>query len=179
MHQKSGLWTSLRATSRSDWWQSCLMMLYTLGGGLAPLWIGWPLAKLYNRQSTLADFSLNGEFALYCAAVVAPAIYLVVHERAARLGGQAILTFVAFILWFMAIVFYVFALPVPGPGTLAESFNKPLYAKWTFCLFIIGALFLLVVTALDLMRSPFDPRKIRREDEDELHRDYERLGGGV
>lgn len=179
MHQKTGLLTSLRATNRSDWWQAFLMLLFTLGGGLAPLWIGWPLAMFYNRESTLADFAHNGEFALYCAAAVAPTIYLIVHERAARLGGQAFLTLIASILWAMSVVFYVFALPVPGPGTFAENFNRILYAKWTFAIFVLGAIFLWVVTALDLMRTSFDPRQIRGEDEDQLQREYKKLGGGA
>jgi hypothetical protein len=175
MQPKTGLWTSLKATRKSDWYQAFLILLYTLGGGLAPLWIGWPLAKFSNHALTLSDFAHNGEFALYSAAAVAPCLYLIVHERAARLGGQAILTLLAFILLALAIVFYVFVLPVPWSESLAESFNKAMYARWTLGIFVLGAAFLLVVTALDLMRTSFDPRDIREEDEGKLLDQYKKL----
>ncbi len=70
----------LRTAVGKNWKDSTSLMLYTLVGGLLPVHGGMLLFKLFSRVVQFSDFSDNGEFALYSAALLAPSLYLILKD---------------------------------------------------------------------------------------------------
>src|SRR5438876_1135465 len=56
-------------------------LFYTMLGGLLPVWGGAILYRFFVGGATLLHFASHGEFTLYSAALLGPAIYIVVKER--------------------------------------------------------------------------------------------------
>lgn len=177
MYWRRGLFSSLLATKREHWYHSLLMLLFASVGGLAPLWLGFIAYSLFGKSVALVDFASNGEFALYCAATVAPTLYLILHERAARLDGQTLLALIAVVVLLVSVAAYAVVVPVPSRLISNEFLDREFYATATLILFVVGAAFAFLIAALDLSRTNPAVQQIAESDQRELRAKYEEMGG--
>jgi len=98
-----GLWKALCANlSNAFWWS-----LASLIGGLMPLWTAMFLRGLHKQPIGISDFATRGDFALYSAAFLAPAIYQVAASvrRETSFLRTGAMTLCSMMLAFSAIVF--------------------------------------------------------------------------
>lgn len=63
------------------WWETVKWLLFTVLGSLLPVWGSWFLLRLFSQEIRWIDFFKDGEFALYSAALIAPALYLILKEN--------------------------------------------------------------------------------------------------
>ena len=99
-------------------------MAYNLLGSLMPIWASFFLLKLHHQHFYLNDFVKHGEFALYTAAFLAPALQLVVRNiRDSKyvLGTGAVLFAVAGLVA-SGIIYSGVVLGVPSPQQIDEGF---------------------------------------------------------
>lgn len=176
MTVRPGVVSSMLTTSGSDWWQAIILLAFSLIGGLAPLWCSAGFAVLLSKPADLVTFSSNGEFAIYCAAIIAPTFYLILHERTPqRLSGQALLALVALILLLAAVFAYMAIEPVPSRVITLPEFKRDLYSHASGVLLLASIGFALVVTALDNARTNPDVRKLTDEQEQALRAQFDRI----
>lgn len=154
------------------------LLLFTLLGGLAPLWLGAGLAALFSKDVSLVAFSSNGEFAIYCASIVAPTFYSILHERTPfRLRGQTSLTLIAVVLLLAAVFAYMAIVPVPSRVISLAELDKGLYSRACAYLLLVSIGFTLLVTALDNARTGPDVQALSEEQQNTLRDQYNQLKG--
>jgi hypothetical protein len=176
MRVRNGILGSLLSTNRGNWWQATTLLLFTLIGGLAPLWLGAGLAALFSKHVSLLAFSSNGEFAIYCASIVAPTFYLILHERTPqRLSGQTLLTLLALVLLLAAVSAYMAIVPVPSRVLSLAELDKELYSRVCFYLLLSSIGFALLVTALDNARTTPDVQALSEDQQKTLRAEYDQL----
>jgi hypothetical protein len=154
-----------------------LSTVFTLVGGLAPLWIGVLLVLGYGGAAEVVRFATGGEFALYSAAVMAPAIYVIVSERTrTRFIGQAAYMLVALVAILLSVAGYALVAPVAIGIVPYAGLNVELIAKSTMYLYTFCVLFSLLVTGLDNARTHPPVADIARDQQQSLERDFDELG---
>ncbi|OAK03198.1 hypothetical protein A6280_10600 [Bacillus wiedmannii] len=70
----------LKSATKEQWMNTVEWLLYTLIGGLLPLWLGAIILKLLSNWNGWDFFVVNGEFALYSASLLAPTIHILVKD---------------------------------------------------------------------------------------------------
>jgi hypothetical protein len=76
----NSLLVTIRRASPGAWWETLLWVGYNFLGSLMPIWATFLLLRLHHQHFRLNDFVKHGEFALYTAAFLAPALQLVVRN---------------------------------------------------------------------------------------------------
>jgi hypothetical protein len=96
----TALFLTIHNAGIKSWWQTILWVGYNALGSLLPIWGTYFLLKLHGQHFHLNDFVRHGEFALYSATFLAPALQMVVRnirEGKYVLGTGAVLfAFVGF-----------------------------------------------------------------------------------
>src|SRR5262249_51646085 len=66
--------------SGKSWWQTLLSVSYNAAGSLMPIWGTYFVLKLHRQSFQMNDFVKHGEFALYTATFLAPALQSIVRN---------------------------------------------------------------------------------------------------
>jgi hypothetical protein len=158
----SELLFTIRNASAKSWWQTLLWVGYNLLGSLMPIWGTYFLLKLHHQHFQINDFAKHGEFALYTAAFLAPALQLVVRNiKDAKyvLGTGAVLFAVAGLV--VAVnVYSGVVVGVPAPETIDEVF----LLRVSIILFLASLVFAVVVTLIENQLLNPNVRKSDAED---------------
>lgn len=168
----------LRNTKGYHWKDAGIWLTYTLIGSLAPVLFGFLLLRLLSRHPSLADFSAHGEFAIYSAAMFAPAYYII--NRDLKIPGfawrqyLALLTLIGMLgaTCFFVAVNTAFLAPKP-----VFAIDQEFLRVGTLALFAAAAILAFLVTVLDNARLQPDVRAIASTQEEDLARDFDKLGG--
>src|SRR5437588_3999549 len=80
MADRPNLISVLKTSESQDWWESSSWLLYNLIGGLLPMWGGLLLLYIFGHHDRWQQLISRGEFALYSAALLAPAVYVVLKD---------------------------------------------------------------------------------------------------
>jgi hypothetical protein len=175
---RTSLWQGLRATRADHWKDAILLATFSQIGGLAPVWIGLIMVFAYGGHPQLIRFARGGEFALYSAAVLAPTIYLIVSERPTkRFIAQPIYMLIALVAILLSVAGYTLVAPAAIGVIPYAGLRVDLVAKATIGLFAIAVVFSLIVTSLDNSRTQPPIADMVREQERDLERDFDKLGG--
>ena len=168
---------ALRNTKWQHWRESLTLMLFTVGAGLSPVWVGWILLKVYHKTPSLVDFAHNGDFAIYSAAIVAPLIYLIVKEHRVPFASRAIYTLASVVILVFSIASY--AAVAPATVGIAPDLRPDMafLAPVTLWAYVVSVLLALVVTALDNARMFPDVRAITERQQHDLEQRFDGLGG--
>jgi hypothetical protein len=175
--------SSLRSTTQDHWSEASSWLGFTTLGGLVPIWGQIILLMLFSRPFSIFDLLNHGEFVLYSSAFVAPALYLVIKDfRETKFVRRQLFVLTAgFVLFVSALVYagLVAVLNFSGQlATLQHVINES-FLLWVSLLMLpFSVLYAFLVTVLDNQRS--DPN-IRAEVEDnqkELEKQFDKLGGG-
>jgi uncharacterized membrane protein YhaH (DUF805 family) len=159
----SELLFTIRSASWRSWWQTLLWVGYNLLGSLMPIWGTYFLLQLHHQNFVLNDFIKHGEFALYTAAFLAPALQLVVRNiRDAKyvLGTGAVLFAVAGLV-VSGIIYSGVVVGVPSPQQIDESF----LFKVSIILFASSLAFAVLVTLIE--NQQLNPNVTKSEADDQ------------
>jgi hypothetical protein len=142
-------------------WQSTLMWVaYNFLGSLMPIWGTYFLLHLYHQSFVLNDFAKHGEFALYTAAFLAPALQQVVKNIKNDkyvLGTGAVLVSVTGLV-ISAIIYSGLTTGItlatsgkdhPTTPSSASVLDEAFLFKATLILFGLSLIFAVVVTLIE------------------------------
>ena len=148
------------------------LLVYTLIGGLLPMWGGIILVRLFGQWRGWGLFCQQGEFAIYSAALLAPAIYLI--TRSAQMALKRILLLVAVVSLFISGI--VFA-GVKSGQLFGTSFDSNFLRDTTLILFVASTLLFYLVNVFECARLGADIQKARAESLKTLEKEFDKLGG--
>lgn len=77
---KAQVFRLIKAATKEQWVNTTEWFLFTLIGGLVPLWLGIILLKVTSSWRGWDFFVINGEFALYSASLLAPTIHILIKD---------------------------------------------------------------------------------------------------
>ncbi|MDQ3816154.1 MAG: hypothetical protein M3362_00510 [Acidobacteriota bacterium] len=163
------------------WRETSKWLMYTLLGGLIPVWGGIVTFRLLSINYNFGTFTSNGEFALYSAAMLAPACYLIAKDyKDTVFVYRSVFIFICvFCLLFSAILFsLVTAVNGIGKEKLPIKFDADFLRTSTLYLFIVSIIIAYIATAVDSYRIlPEDIRDMRQDAINKLGDDFDKLGG--
>ncbi len=149
--------------------------LYTIVGSLVPVWAGAVLYWIAPGGVSWLDFASHGEFALYSAALLAPAIYITVTEREdLPFPSRTLFVFVAFILLLVSLLIF-------AGITVLQRFNLVGHIKgesvvlWSLGLYVTSAIVAFVVDLFDNLRRAPDVRKLAADRQKALEQRFDEL----
>lgn len=169
---KKNLWYELKALWPDTYSDTAFLLLYTLLGGLAPLYLAWGV-KAYRTASlpNVTEFAHAGEFALYSAAMVAPALYLLAQDRKRKpFPARVALILASIVLMLLAVGSYLLVAPEVLAGTVPQNSVIRVYSWSTIWLFGAATVFFYVISILDATRPIQDIRKIDDSQVDDMTR---------
>jgi hypothetical protein len=174
------LFAALKYGTRKDWWRSFIWLVFTVIGGLVPLWGGWIILNLFGRQVSWFDFVRHGEFALYAAAFITPAFYLISKEATGTFPQRQFLLLVGLMGLLVATVIFagVTAAIAPSSGGPLPSLNEQFLSRSSWILLVFSLIYAFAVTLTDTIRTQTDPQRIAREQQVDLERSFDDLGEG-
>lgn len=171
--QKLTLVTILRKQGRetSKW------LAYTLVGGLLPLWGGYVLTKLFNKVPAWSDFTDHGEFAIYSAAILAPALYSILKDfKTSTFIGRGYFGLICAVLLLGATVIFagVTTVGTVSTGGTPLELNKGFLRDSTTWLFASSVVLAFLVTAIDSASVYKDIREVHNQELRELGEEFDR-----
>lgn len=176
MRSRISIWQALNTTTWDHWREAILLILFTLVGGLAPLWIGLLIVQSTSGSPQLLDFAAHGEFALYTASLLAPCIYLVVQESAETpFVGRTFFVLLAFFGILLAVASYTMVAPETSKVIPFAPLDRAFIGHGTISLFCISLILSLTITTLENARTYPPIHKIEKSQESELENEFDRL----
>jgi hypothetical protein len=178
MKQQLGLWRILSAQFAENRRDTLVLTGYSVLGGLAPLWMGALIRKWYGQPFSLNAVAGHGEFALYSAALLAPALYTLGRERgAAVLPARDVLLLAGVTLMVFSIAAYAPIATALLGGSPSAGFDERYYAWSTVVIFALSLAFFMAVALLDHARTSPPVTGMAEEQYRSLAADFDRLGG--
>jgi hypothetical protein len=171
------LWSAIRRHYKetSKW------LAFTLLGGLLPVLGGMLLFRLFSIKFDFATFSSNGEFALYSAALIAPACYLIVKDyKNSIFIYRSIFTLVSLLCLLASTILFagVTAVNSIGKDQIPFKLDLDFLRIITLVLFAVSVIISFIATAVDTYRIlPEDIRDERKEELEKLEDAFDKLGG--
>jgi hypothetical protein len=158
---------AIRSASFRIWFQTLQWLGYNLLGSLMPIWGTYFLLRLHHQQFYLNDFVKHGEFALYTAAFLTPALQLVVTNirNAKYVLGTGTVLFALAGLVVAVNIYSGVAVGLPSPQQIDEHF---LFLV-SVILFLSSLAFAFLVTLIEYQVANPNPRKSEAEDSRELN----------
>jgi hypothetical protein len=166
----------LKTAIGKNWKDSSTLMLYTLVGGLLPVYGGMILFKLFSRGVHFSDFSDNGEFALYSAAMIAPSLYLILKDYgSSNFLYRRAFALISFLGLLCATILFAGVTAVRTGGLGAIAVDQQFLRWFTILLFMVAIFLSFLTSALDSERIAKDIYAVREQDFKNLEEQFERL----
>jgi hypothetical protein len=179
MANRDNLVSVLRTSERQDWWESLSWLAYSLIGGLLPLWGGLLLLYLFGHHDRWPQLISHGEFAIYSAALLAPAVYVILKQiPASGFVHQQAFVLLAFVGLLVSAILFT------GVTILAESdstflrLNQDALFRISVPLFVVSLAFAFVVTLLDNARLNPDVRRLAEDARRRLEEQFAKTEDG-
>lgn len=166
---------TIRHAKRSHVVDSVVWFLFTIVGGLLPVWGGAVLLWIAPGNVHWLDFASHGEFALYSAALLAPAIYIVTAgPGGVPFPSRTFVVLIEIILLLLAVlafsgITFLQRFHVIGAVEGAEV------AIWSIRLFTASAVLSFLVNLVDILIRYPDPRQLAAEGQKALEQDFDKL----
>ena len=134
--------------------------LYMMVASLFPVWGGAILYWITPGGVSWLNFASHGEFALYSAALLAPAIHIAVTERE-EVSFPSRGLFVLVAISFLLISVLIFAgITVLQHIDIIDPVEEESVALWSLALFAVSSLLSLIVNLFDNLRRAPDIQKL-------------------
>jgi len=160
------------------WIDAGTWIFWNVFWGLFPLWMGFFIFLVFQKNPRLIDFSDNGEFLIYGATMLAAAIYIVLkdYKTSKFRFRRLIATGCVVILIFIAVLFT----GITAANTdrlrffdVSRAFIRTM-SYWIYFISIALAFFL---TGLDNRRTRVDILEERELQLKTLEQDFDKVGG--
>lgn len=177
MSTKHDLFAVVKNAEARYWRESALWIGFTLVGGLMPLWGGAIILALPEGSVPWQELIKHGELSLYSAALVAPALYIVVNERfTVPFPSRAWLVLAGLVLILSAAFLYggVTALNV---GVIAVAVEDNSVIGWSTTIFLLSLAFVFVISLVENVRIYVNPQTAASARQHELEKRFDDLRG--
>lgn len=158
-------------SARRETWRHTISWLgFNVLGSFMPIWGSFFLLKLYGQPFNWNDFVKHGEFALYTASFLAPALQVVIRNiRDARyvLGSGSVLL-ALFGLLCSAIIYASIATSIAAKLSSTIQIDEPFLFQVSFILFPVSFTFAVVVTLIENQMSTPNVSAIEKDQREEL-----------
>jgi hypothetical protein len=169
---------AFKNVNRSHLSDAGIWLFYNLAGSLAPVWFGLLILETFKRKPGWADFSQHGEFALYSAAMLAPAFYVINRDlRIPGFAGRQILGLLTLLGTLAATCFFVAVTTAFVEPKPVLEIDQSFLQRGTVTLFIFATILSFLVTVLDNARQTPDLPEIAKEQREKLAKQFEELEG--
>jgi hypothetical protein len=160
---------------KSNWKEATKWLLFTYVGGLIPVWGGYIIFNLYAKDASLSKFSDHGEFALYSAAMLAPALYYILKDlKTSTFIYRHFFALVCIVCLLVSALLYVGVASV-SVGQIPATIDLDFLRGITWVLFLIASLMSFLVTALDSSRTLRDIQTERARAFKNLEQQFDKL----
>ena len=148
-------WVKLRSLDRFTYTEVGIQLGYALFGGLMPLIFSWFYKELKTGVAPpIADFAKAGEFALYAAALLAPAAYLLGQDRGkTSFPARGLWLLLCLVLISLSVASYMAVVPQVVDGQPFQLADVKFYTHATLWMFGLSAAFFCIVSILDATRA--------------------------
>ncbi len=178
-----GLFAAVRQSSLEDWKETLNGFGFNVLGALLPSWGTALLLPLFGHELLYGDFAKHGEFALYSAAFLSPALFVILrHMKKGRyVLGSGFALFVVAGLLASALVYagVTSAAPIANATTMSNS--QSLNDRYLVVLSTLLLLFSLVVTMLvsfvENKTATFNMQEVESQEQDKLREKFEKKRG--
>lgn len=189
MSYSRNLYTELRSASRQQLSESVTWFMYVVLGGLLPIWGGYLLYLLLTRDITFLQFAGSGELALYSAALVTPALYLVSRDASDPFVHRGLFILSGLIFLSLSVLLFsaatsVTITPASDGGILSghiegstQGLDTTLLIKLSSILLATSAIYAFLVNLLDVVLIGFDPAVNAADERKRLANAFRRAGG--
>ena len=116
------MYNLIKTATKEQWINTTEWFLYTLIGGLVPLWLGAILLSLTSSWRGWDFFVVNGEFALYSASLLAPTIHILVKDT--KKPWFKILILISMLLLIISTALYTTVTVKTTASSSAESIEQ-------------------------------------------------------
>jgi hypothetical protein len=168
----------LSDTDYSNLRDATYWLVYSLLGGLAPIWCGVIISKILSHPPTLGQFTAHGEFALYTAAIVAPAFHTLSRDlKVPGFKGRQFFLLASVCCMVIAVCIYVAVscAQIPGLMLAIGTIDQEFLRFFTPLLFVFAMGLAFIVTVLDYGRLSSDVREVVVEQRQELKDEFNKL----
>lgn len=162
---------TIKSSQLSHWSDALMWLMYTLIGGLLPLWGGAVLIKLSGKWEGLSLFFHHGEFAIYSAALLAPTIYVI--TRAFRIAGKRVFLLFSFCFLFISAILFA---GVKSGELFGMQLDIGFLRNATFELFAGSIVLSYLVNVFENVRLSVDIQQIRDQAYNDLSKKFDKLG---
>ena len=160
------------------WRETGSWLFYTLTGILLPVWCSCLLLKLFSQKIQWIDFFRHGEFALYSAAIITPAIYLILKEKFnIPFLRRHLCGFLAFaFLIFSTLIFAGVTVIAVNQNVQRPVLNESFLVRSSIVVFCLSVFLVFFVTLGDNLITREDLREVEQQSSKKLEKDFDALG---
>lgn len=178
-----GLIAAVRQSSWQDWKETLYWLGFNFLGGLLPTWGGALLLRLRGQHLVYSDFAKHGEFALYSAAFLAPALLVIFRyvKRSRYVLGAGSGLMAVFGLLASAFVYATAATPTANPAAHAieAGYDVGYLVAFSTGLLVFSLIVALLVAFVENQATNLDLQQVETRQQEELRAKFERkLEGG-
>src|SRR5438034_10075121 len=178
MNRGPNLCSALTATTREHWNNSLKSFIYTLVGSLLPIWGSWLLLPILSQSVDWSDFVKHREFALYSAAFLSPALYLITRDVAqAPFVHRQLFALSTIVLIVCAALLFAGVTAATKGSIHGIVLDEKVLIKVSIPLLLLSSLVAFVVTVLDNARLRPDVRRLAAGSERQLEKDFDEAEG--
>ena len=139
----------LKSTTRQHWAETFGALVFTIVFSLMPIWIGAVTQYLLSRPPDWMDYLRHGEFGLYSAAMLAPAIYLILNDLKEPFPRRGAFGLLAFVMLALSVTVYVGVTTIVNVSETVFLLNESFLAHLSVWLYLASVVFALLVTVVD------------------------------
>ena len=167
-----GLITAIYQSSWDDWKETIYWLGFNVLGGLLPTWGTALLLRLRGQQIIYSDFARHGEFALYSAAFLAPAL-LVIFRYARRsryvLGAGSALLAVAGLL----VSAFVYATATSASVSPNEPIDIGYLVPFSVCLLVFSFVLAFLAAFMENQAANLNLHEVEEKQQESLRKKFE------
>ncbi|QYR20981.1 hypothetical protein KZ483_25110 [Paenibacillus sp. sptzw28] len=162
-------------TATSEQWKSTsLWIFYTLLGSLIPTWGGIVLLVIFNKLQDWSVFYKNGEFILYSAGLLAPALFVLIRE--AKRPGFQFMAIISVIMLLLTGLLYS-AIALFGFKIIQSDIkiNMGVLAKISLFLFVLSVFIAFLAELLSKIQQDPNVEGMRLREMNNLEDEYNKF----
>jgi cytochrome bd-type quinol oxidase subunit 2 len=161
----------LRKSNKDERKESAMWLLFNIVGSLLPLYVTALMLLVSTLTFDYQNFTRNGEFVLYAAALLAPAAFQILRDLRSPFPFRTGLGLGMLVLMIFAVALYVFA------NQQSRSEHTLSFAVVTVIIYVLSLIIAFWVNLIDMVRVSPDIRKIEESQLDDLRNEFRKNEG--
>jgi hypothetical protein len=165
-------------SSGEDWLDAVQWLLWTVLGGLLPIWGTVLLLLLFGQQVQLQSLMQNGEFVLYSASFFGGALYLIMRDFRTRLfPSRGLIGFTAVSLLLLSALIFSGVTVNAMSGNLPFRVDGRFLEVMSYFLLAVSCIVGFLATVAGNAQTPPDIAGVKDAQLARLSREFDKLGG--